>query len=229
MKSPINWNDEIAKAWTEGEAEKQDLSLLRSRLNRAVAPWLRPTRFRAVGRAPESWSDRDLILGAAAGSEEAWRIILDRYLGKLKTKARRSVPEDVAEDMASDALLAFVKGAPGYGEPFRLGPLLYRILRNTILTYLRSESHRRHDPLLDPIDEGKLEALENLVRSEERARVVAAIDQHLDLRLETVVIGRLMDRSYEEIADELGLTPEYARRLHSRALEKLREKLGDKP
>jgi len=99
---------------------------------------------------PES-AEHFLIDQIRAGSESAWRQLIDRYHGRLLAFARsRTASLNDAEDVVQDALIGFLQSLPNYDTSRSLETYLFTILRYKLVDRLR---RRTIEPLTPDADD----------------------------------------------------------------------------
>jgi len=85
-------------------------------------------------------ADRFLIDGIRAGSEAAWRQLIERYHGRLLAFARaRSAGLSDAEDVVQDAFVGFLQSLPNFDATRSVETYLFTILRYKLIDRLRSK------------------------------------------------------------------------------------------
>jgi len=135
--------------------------------------------------------------------------------------------EDVTQDAFVKAHGALDRFRPG--SPFR--PWLLQIVRNEALNRVRSSKRRQRLALRegsDPVTSGAAPSPETeVVSSDERTRVLAAIEA-LPERYRAVLGHRfLLEMSEQETAVTLGIPPGTVKSRTARGLQRLRRELGE--
>ena len=182
---------------------------------------------RSIASSPDT--DQDLVVRLRAGDRQAYREAVRRYSAQMLGTARRFVGPNHAEDIVQDAWLSVLSSVDGFEGRAALGTWLLRITTNKAISHLRSMSR-----------EARLDAEETDRRvadwSGERGRwaeapalgdaagpeallsagvLQACIDKHLarlPVRQRAVVVMRdMQQRSFDEICNELGLSPSNTR------------------
>ncbi|MFL5868915.1 MAG: sigma-70 family RNA polymerase sigma factor [Thermoleophilaceae bacterium] len=165
-------------------------------------------------------TDERLLDLAAAGSEAAFEAIVARYRRPLMGYLQRLLADERAEDALQQT---FVKALSAIerGEQVRsLRAWLYRIAHNTAANLIRDNA-LPHEPLDDRLDGGDRPDL--AADRRQALRDVLSAVQALPLRQrDAIVLRELEGRSYEEIADELGVTHGAVRALLNRARNTIR-------
>jgi len=176
--------------------------------------------------------ERELIASAQSGDTRAFeqlvRIHQEIALRVAYLVVRnRSEAEDVTQD-------AFVKAYRSLGRfhdesPFR--PWLLRIVRNEALNRVRSSTRRDRLAIQagrDPVSGDAALSPEAVVLTEEESRQLLALIDDLPERYRAVVVHRyLLEMSEQETSEILGVPPGTVKSRTSRALERLRLRLGD--
>jgi RNA polymerase sigma-70 factor (ECF subfamily) len=175
--------------------------------------------------------DDDLIRRAQRGEERAYAMLVERHQ-QVAFRTAYAVCGDAAE--AEDAAQeAFVKAYRALGR-FRTGspwrPWLLRIVANEARNRRRSAGRREHLALrvasLVPEPVPATDAAV-LVR-DQRAELAAALGRLEPPHREVVVLRHVLELSEAECAAVLGVRPGTVKSRLSRALDRLREDLGER-
>src|SRR5215210_3466874 len=85
-------------------------------------------------------TDDVLMQRAAAGDDDAFSTIVDRYKDSLVNYLTHLVrSRERAEEVAQDAFVRLYRNASRYQQQERLGPYLFRIATNVVVTEVRRE------------------------------------------------------------------------------------------
>ena len=173
-------------------------------------------------------SDQALLERCRDGDERAFRVIVDRYHGKLLATATGMLgPGGDAEAVVQDGLLRFYRGVGKFEGRSSLGTYLTRIVMNQALKRLRQRQRWYHRFLSSDDPEQRVaEAADptevRLVEETERAEQIRAAVQQLSPEFRSVVVLRFLNElSTEECARVLGIPPGTVMSRLSRALDKL--------
>jgi len=205
--------------------------------------------------APRKESDTDVLLAEAAqGNVDARNQLLERHrqrLGQLirlrldRRLAARVDPSDVVQESLIDAagkLSEYLRTRPLPFYPWLRSLALERLIviyRRHLHASKRSVNREERDLPLLP-DESALALAQKLcdhasspskrlARSEARARVRAALQQLPERDRELLVLRHLEQLTSREIAGVLGISEGAVKVRHVRALERLRDLLGEDP
>jgi len=177
-----------------------------------LSPWLSDTLLRAQ-------SDDRLVALAREGHERAFAAIAERYRRRLLAFAGRLVPDQRAEDVVQQSLLAAWRSLDEGAEVRHLSGWLYRIVRNTAARTLAGAP--AEEALSDRLVAYELVESEAERRAQLRATLagVAALPE----RQRRALVGTAVEgRSCVEVAASLGLSEGAVRQLVHRARATLR-------
>ena len=166
-----------------------------------------------------------LVERAKRGSADAVEELVSAHWAEARGVAF-SVTGDAhgAQDVAQEAMLAAIRGLPGFDRGRSFRPWLHQIVVNRSLDWLRARERRHevelqpeHHPLQDPGIEGDSDALVAALRIlQPRDRAIVALRY----------VGAF---NSSEIADLLGIPAATVRTSLARSLTKLRAQLGEPP
>lgn len=171
------------------------------------------------------WTDARVVALVRAGDRDAYRILVRRYQDVLYRHALRMTGSpDVAADLTQAALVKAYTHLRRCRDPERFGAWLFRILANGCKDYLKSR--RRQDVSLDeglPLRAGAgADPLANLERAELARLLERALGRLPEPQREAFLLKHVEGRSYEEIAELVGVSvPALKMRVH-RAREMLK-------
>jgi RNA polymerase sigma factor (sigma-70 family) len=192
----------------------------------ALTPALPPSMLAAM-------SDTTLVGLIAAGSDDAFAALDERYRRRLVRFARGFVPGGTpdAEDAVQEAMVRAVRALRGGSRPEAVGPWLHRIARNCALDL--TASRRRH-PVVELADDawvGGLVSEDAQATVERRMGVrglVSDVGSLPDTQRSALVLRELEGRSYADIADELDVTVPAVKSLLVRARQGLKRARDDR-
>ena len=193
---------------------------------RASALAMTPRALLAPGRLAgqpilRTQSDERLVDLVRAGSDPAFEAIVTRYRRPLLRYCSRILTEERAEDAVQQTFVRAYGAMRKNSAALTLRPWLYRIAHNTALNALRDRG-LRHEELTDQLD-GVERPDEALERAQGLREVVSAVQDLPERQRDAIVLRELEGRSYDEIAEELGVTDGAVRQLLNRARNTLRD------
>ena len=165
------------------------------------------------------------------------RIIEDHQQMVFRTLARLAGPEHL-EDLAQDVFLRLYRALPNFRGDAQIGTYLYRIVLNVAQNEWKRcrRDDRRNISLSDDVSnwEDRLEhPAANAAEQMEQHEFAQAVDQHLaqlsHVERSILVLYHQEERSYDQIADVLGLPINTVRTHLHRGRKKLRAALGNTP
>lgn len=174
-------------------------------------------------------SDDILMQRVREGDDDAFGAIVDRYKNSLVNYLTHLVrSRDRAEEIAQDAFVRLYRSASKYRERERLGPYLFRIATNVVVTEVRRE--KRWNLLLPRLHAGSRQTApppdKDLLENEIQRQVTAALDRLPVKYRAPLVLFEIEEWSYEEIATALDLRGGTVKSRISRARELLRRHLA---
>jgi RNA polymerase sigma factor (sigma-70 family) len=152
-------------------------------------------------------SDEQLVALFRAGSEEAFRMIHDRYRQRLFAYARQmlSGSRQDAEDALQDVFLRAYHALRSDERPISLRAWLYRVAHNRCIDHIRRPVPGPADifdvsrrPVLDPIDATE--------QREDLRRLVADVRRLPEQQRSALLMRELQGMSYDELAAALNVT-----------------------
>jgi RNA polymerase sigma factor (sigma-70 family) len=175
-------------------------------------------------------ADTTLVGLIAAGSDDAFAALDERYRRRLVRFARGFVPGGTpdAEDAVQEAMVRAVRALRAGSRPEAVGPWLHRIARNCALDL--TASRRRH-PVVELADHAHPVAEDAQATVERRQGVrglVSDVGALPDTQRSALVLRELEGRSYADIADELDVTVPAVKSLLVRARQGLKRARDDR-
>lgn len=196
-----------------------------SSLTLAAAGLSAPPRAAVREAAPltDAADDRDLIVRAQAGDEEAFRALVERYKKRAYWVAYNLVgDEDDARDIAQEAFIRVFKSIRTFDLRYKFYTWLYRIVTNLGVDALRKRGGQKRVSIEDvgDIRSSEIGPHDGLERAELRERVAEALEDLPPQYRAVMVLREIEGFSSREIADMVGSTHATVRwRLHrARAL-----------
>lgn len=170
----------------------------------------------------------------AARDPVALERFFEHYFDRVYAYVRRLVQDEhIAEDLTQDVFF-HVQRALGTYDPARdVGPWLFAIATNKVRDHWRS-TRRQQERNEANLEEGELERISalpppdaDLSGAELEERVRRAVDELPETMRLTLVLRAFEGLSFQEIAKIVERNEVAVRKRYSRALEVLRESLGE--
>jgi RNA polymerase sigma-70 factor (ECF subfamily) len=170
--------------------------------------------------------DDILIAGALEHDEDAWRLLVERYVSYIYTIAIRGfgIGGEEAREVVQESLLKVFEGLPGYRGEGEFRAWLRQIVRNCCLGYLhrRRPTESLDETLPDPQQKETLEQVE-------RAFVLNEAVPGLDEPCRQIIsLFFFQGRPYKEIAAALAIPEGTVASRLARCVAKLRGKVGER-
>ena len=182
------------------------------------------------------YNEQKLIQRASGGDPAAFNRLMAQHEKKMYAVALRMFGNrEDAQDCLQEAMLRVYRAIGSFKGQSSFSTWLYRITMNTCLDELRRKKNKQStslDNLLEQgwspsDDEGTPE--KHAVRAELRRELNRAIQELPEDMRSAVVLRDIQGFAYDEIADALGVNVGTIKSRISRAREKLRGKLKEKP
>lgn len=176
-------------------------------------------------------SDAQLVGKSLAGDRSAFGELAERYQRQVAALCFAMIRDrEKARDLAQEAFLEAYDALRSLREPGRFGAWLAGIARRRCIYAIRRE-RRAARALAAKAEQPQRQPLGpdgELARSDEEARLLAALGALGRRYREVLVLRHFEDKSYAEIAELLELSVATVEKRLTRARAKLREALTDK-
>lgn len=179
-----------------------------------------------IGRDP---SDEQLARGAQTGDRDAFFALYERYLQRVTNRVRSKVPRQDVEDVTQDIFVAVVRSLDRYEQRARFNTWLYTIVNRQIADFYRRRQRKDAPDTLELDGEGELAVAWPVDESlqEDQTQMRQALDRLPD-HYSDIILMRFADGlSFAEIAERRGQTLDAVKSLYRRALQALREAMGE--
>jgi RNA polymerase sigma factor (sigma-70 family) len=178
--------------------------------------------------------DSVLIAQYRNGSEAAFDLLVDRYQSKVFTTIFLIVKDqDVAEDLLQDVFVKVVQtlNSDRYSEEGKFHPWLMRIAHNLAIDYFRKA--KRYPTILmedgsnlfNSMKFAEVSIEDQRVKEETLEMVKKLIEELPEAQREVLVMRHYLDMSFQEIADQTGVSINTALGRMRYALIHLRKKM----
>lgn len=178
--------------------------------------------------------DGELITQYKNGHEAAFDVLVDRYKAKVYTTILLIVKDqDLAEDLLQEVFLKVINtiNSDRYNEEGKFQPWIMRIAHNLAVDYFRKAKRYPTIMMEDGsnvfnslrFSEGNAE--DEKVKEEEIALLRRLIDELPETQKQVLIMRHYMDMSFQEIADQTGVSINTALGRMRYALIHLRKKM----
>jgi RNA polymerase sigma-70 factor (ECF subfamily) len=176
--------------------------------------------------------DNDAFLARQAqqGDREAFLTLYHRYLNKVYNRVKSRVPADDVEDVVQEVFIAAVRSITSFEHRSQFNTWLYTIVNRQIADFYRKRERRIGDDHLV-----SLECIEQTVTSPEHDRdhmdeqtlIQKALNNIPDHYREVIFLRFAEQLAFAEIAEQRGQSVEAVKSLYRRAIQAIREQIGD--
>jgi len=178
--------------------------------------------------------DGVLITSYRNGNEAAFNLLVDRYQSKVFTTIFLIVKDhDVAEDLLQDVFVKVlhILNSDKYNEEGKFQPWVMRIAHNLAIDHFRKA--KRYPTILLEDGSNLLNSLsfaedsseEQRIKEETLAWVRDLIEELPEAQKEVVILRHYMDMSFQEIAEQTGVSINTALGRMRYALNHIRKKM----
>ena len=178
--------------------------------------------------------DGVLITSYRNGNEAAFNLLVDRYQSKVFTTIFLIVKDhDVAEDLLQDVFIKVlhILNSDKYNEEGKFQPWVMRIAHNLAIDHFRKA--KRYPTILLEDGSNLLNSLsfaedsseEQRIKEETLAWVRDLIEELPEAQKEVVILRHYMDMSFQEIAEQTGVSINTALGRMRYALNHIRKKM----
>ena len=194
-----------------------------------------------IEASAEELDDHRLVSKIREGDELAFQELVRRYRNPITNYVYRMIDDyDRAVDLSQETFVRVYMSVDRYQATYSFSTYIYRIAHNLAITELRQRKRRRLIPLptffsdkeseeieVELPDDRQIQADAALIADERRAAVTRAIASLPEKYRAPLVLCDLEEKSYEEIAEVLGLPTGTVKSRINRARNLLKEKLRD--
>lgn len=172
----------------------------------------------------------NVVAGVNRKDEKTWGDFYDRFYAALCVYVAKMLPVlDAVEDLVQDVFISVWEGKRTFDDIKELTNYLYRACYNNTLLYIRN--NQIHDTILSSLAEEDNSQDEDMIYAltvkEEIIRQLYFHIEELPAEQRRIILLRIEGHTWEEIADQLGVSINTVKTQKSRSYKFLREKLGD--
>ncbi|MEF2837450.1 MAG: RNA polymerase sigma factor [Oscillospiraceae bacterium] len=132
-----------------------------------------------------------------------------------------------AEDMAQTVFLkVFTKLDTFDGTKSSLSTWIFNITRNTLIDHQRSMTLRLHDEIPETVADDGPDMLDNLIMEQELDRLVDALEKLTDEERDLIILHYYNEHTLLQVAEMMRRPYGQIKRLHMKALQKLKFQLA---
>jgi RNA polymerase sigma-70 factor (ECF subfamily) len=186
-------------------------------------------------------SDEALMGQYRRGEVRAFEVLLRRHRRPVFNFVLRYVRDPAqAEDLLQETFLRVIKGADSYEVQSKFTTWLYTIARNLCVDASRRAKHRRAQSLDAPLDseeggatlldvtrDGRAAVDRMVIGKQLGERIQGAVGELVEEQREVFVMREVLNLSFKEISDIVGVSENTVKSRMRYALEKLRGALDE--
>jgi RNA polymerase sigma-70 factor (ECF subfamily) len=174
-------------------------------------------------------SDELLARKAQLGDRDAFYALYNRYLQRVYNRVKSKVPPQDVEDVTQEIFIALVRSLETYQQRSRFNTWLYTIVNRQIADFYRrrSRSERGHSVELDSDGAPEIPSTAEHDSADQRMIIQTALNS-LPEHYQEVIMMRFADGlTFAEIAQQRGQPLEAVKSLYRRALQAVRDNMGE--
>jgi RNA polymerase sigma-70 factor, ECF subfamily len=186
----------------------------------------RPVRVRLGSRQPDpvalhDMADEDLFQRYTNGQEDGFRVLMERYEPRIQGFLRKRLnDEERVADLTQDTFLRIHRARASYDPSRKFSTWIHTIANNLLKNEFRNRSRRRETAFSElrpeatasgaparPVEfaSNAADPSREAYRSELRTAIDTAIERMDEHHRIPFVMREVEDRTYEEIAEEIGI------------------------
>lgn len=185
-----------------------------------------------AARGPAADADEALLARVARGDHAAHRALFDRYHARVTSFLRRRLHDaGLCEEVASDVFFEVWRGASAYRGESSVTSWIFGIAHFKVLSARRFQAQRKRAALVSTPDDviervAEEGAEDSFTARDEVRRLLRALKALPAGQRDVITLAFLEGRSYQEIADALGISEGNVKTRINRARTRLRALLG---
>jgi RNA polymerase sigma-70 factor (ECF subfamily) len=185
---------------------------------------------RAIAEEPHVEGDETLVRSLKKGDPEAWAKLYEDYLPRIYRYICLRVRDRAeAEDLTGQVFLKALEAGPSFrwrGAP--VSSWLFRIARNQVIDYWRTDKSRRMVPLNESLVDEFVDPEGMAEMNADIRRVMEEIGRLTDAQREVIELRFGGELSTAEVATVLGKSKGAVKVMQHSALAALRRRLADR-
>lgn len=158
-------------------------------------------------------------------NEQIYQEYYPKVFGYLRSRVERI--QD-AEDLAQTVFIKVYSKMDMFdSEKSSISTWIFNITRNTLIDHQRSMSFRNHDEIPETMTDDSEDALDGLINEESLERLADALEQLTDEERDLIIMHYYNNYTMLKIADMMCRPYGQIKRLHVKAIQKLKKYLAD--
>lgn len=154
------------------------------------------------------------------------QIYSEYYPKVLQYIQNRSNGHMDSEDLAQNVFVKVYSKLDTFDpEKSSISTWIFNITRNTLIDYQRSMNFRQHDELSEFLADDSDDMLDNLILEEEQERLADALESLEVEERDLIILHYYSERSLLDIAEMMHRPYGQIKRLHAKALKKLKQQM----
>ena len=173
-------------------------------------------------------TDEQLARQAKAGDREAFLALYNRYLSKVFNRVKSRVPPDHVEDVTQEVFIAVLRSISKFQFKSLFNTWLYTIVNRQIADFYRKRNRSQgkvQNISLEAMDYG--EPSYEHTNLDERASLQRAMNTVPDHYREVILMRFADGLSFAEIAEQREQSLEAVKSLYRRAIQAVRNQIGE--
>lgn len=173
-------------------------------------------------------SDEQLARKAQLGDRDAFFALYNRYLQRVYNRVKSKVPPQDVEDVTQEVFLAVVRSLDSFEQRSRFNTWLYTIVNRQIADFYRRRGRTERIPSVELNDESAdLASTSEQDNADQRLFIQRALN-NVPEHYQEIILMRFADGlSFSEIAEQRGQSLEAVKSLYRRAIQAVRDQLGE--
>lgn len=177
-------------------------------------------------------SDAELIRRIVAGQQEAFTMLYERHLSAVYNRVRYRIPESDVEDVTQEVFITALRSLKGFKGNAQFSTWLRTLTNRRVADYYRNKevTETQSEPLRSEGENIRTEQLTVASKSsvsDDKIILREAMVQLPDHYQEILLLRFAEGLKFREIAKTMGQSLEATKSLYRRAMESLRDIVGD--